>query len=75
MGIFCTRKLNGRYVVESSEGDRFEFLMMVKRNATRLRRVGPPHWRVGPWPEDAEAITAAARHAAIARARHDGFAV
>ena len=75
MSIRCTRKLNGRYVVESAEGDRFEFLMMVKRQEMRLRRVGPPHWRVGPWPVDADLIAAAARRAAIERARHDGFAV
>ena len=34
---------------------------------------GPPHWRVGPWPVDADLIAAAARRAAIERARHDGF--
>lgn len=75
MTIHCRRKLNGRYVVESEDGDRFEFVMMVKRDVTRLRLVGPPHWRVGPWPRNAQAIAAAAREAALRRARYDGFPV
>lgn len=75
VSVVCTRKLNGRYVVESAAGDRFEFVMMVKQRVPRLRLVGPPHWREGPWPRDAEAITAAARLAALRRARCDGFAV
>lgn len=73
--IMCSRTRTGRYVVVSDEGDRFEFMLAIKRGAAFIRMVGPPHWRIGMWPSDAAAIAEAARKTATARARFDGFAV
>ena len=75
MRIMCRRKSNGRFVVESDAGDVFEYQVAVRAGTIRMRRVGPPVWRPGPWPVNTDAIASAARRAALARARHDGFAV
>ena len=72
MDVKCRRKLNGRYVVESVAGDSFEFLVFQRNGSLKLRMVGPPHWRTGPWPDDTETIVMAARALARHRARADG---
>ena len=75
MPVRCYRKLNGRFVVESEAGDNFEFQVVTVRDVVQVRRIGPPHWRPGPWPDDAKAIASAAHAAARQRARCDGFPV
>ena len=75
MRVYCHRKLDGRFLVETVAGDTFEYQATARGGEQRLRLVGPPHWRVGPWPSDGDGIATAARQAAVERARGDGLSV